>query len=1073
MNILKAVNLRKIYGQGETEVRALDGINLEVEKGEFVAIVGTSGSGKSTMLHMIGGLDTPTSGQVIVDGQNLSHMTDEELTIFRRRNIGFVFQQYNLVPMLNVWENIILPVKLDGKKVEKGYVDEIIDTLGIRTKLENLPSALSGGQQQRVAIARALAAKPAILLADEPTGNLDSKTSQDVLGLLKVTSKRFHQTIVMITHNEEIAQMADWILQIEDGKIVSDSYMVKVENKETLRLLTKRFMKMNRARNIIAVIAIMLTSLLFTSLFVGSVSMILSKRATEIKQFMDSSHAIAQNLSEEDAERLQKTIEQDEDVERYGSGIFLGAGMDERFGFSVEVRYADENMAESFNCLPTTGRLPEKENEVALSSTVLEAMGVTPKIGEEVTLTWEVNPMLKQYKTDTFQICGFWQGDKAVLGQMVWVSEAYAKENRYPVTQEELENGIYNGGKEYSVWYKNLWNLEKKTEKISKAAGFTKAGTGMEVNPAYNLFEEDSFSFSSLIIMILFVILAGYLIIYNIFNISVKTDIRAYGLLKNVGTTGKQLKKIVRMQAWRLSAIGIPIGLLCGYLAGLCMAPSLTADAQISAQAGKTAQTVVSANPLIFFAAALLTLLTVYLSSLQACKMVERVSPVEALRLAEGEQSHRKIKKNTSVTWWGMAVQNVLRNWKKGLIVMLSIALSMVVVNCIVMLVQGYDFDSFRKVFLASDFQLDQMTGSLSNTNFNGITPEIKEILNKCPESEKTGYVYYSEERHKMEPALLKTWETLAEKNKENWTDYEKQIWEETKADNTVKVHFLGISEAVFDMLEWKGEKCSWNTFKSGDYVIVDYSDKYTEEPVSYYQSGETFKMEYGNGKQKDYGVIGEAMMPYSLDYPYADSVYITVMVPEEEYITQTENQSAMYAAIDAKKGEDKQVKEYIDKNVLKENDMINVFSVLDMKASFRRFVSKYYMIGSFLVVILAFIGIMNFFNTTATSVISRKKELALLEVVGMTKKQISKMLIAEGFIYLGGAFVIAIVLVVFGAEKILSNTFATAFFFQLHLTIVPCLLMVPILSGIAYAIPKYQFKKMSQESVVERIRNE
>ena len=219
MNILKAVNLRKIYGQGETEVRALDGINLEVEKGEFVAIVGTSGSGKSTLLHIIGGLDNPTSGQVIVDGQNLSHMTDEELTIFRRRNIGFVFQQYNLVPMLNVWENIVLPVKLDGKKIEKGYVNEIIDTLGIRTKLENLPSALSGGQQQR-------AAKPAILLADEPTGNLDSKTSQDVLGLLKVTSKRFHQTIVMITHNEEIAQMADRILQIEDGKIVSDSGLV-------------------------------------------------------------------------------------------------------------------------------------------------------------------------------------------------------------------------------------------------------------------------------------------------------------------------------------------------------------------------------------------------------------------------------------------------------------------------------------------------------------------------------------------------------------------------------------------------------------------------------------------------------------------------------------------------------------------------------------------------------------------------------------------------------------------------------------------------------------------------------
>ena len=849
--------------------------------------------------------------------------------------------------------------------------------------------------------------------------------------------------------------------------------MVKVENKETLQLLTNRFMKMNRARNIIAVIAIMLTSLLFTSLFVGSVSMILSKRATEIKQFMDSAHATAQNLSEEDAERLQKTIEQSDEVERYGTGIFLGAGRDKHFGFSVEVRYADENMAESFNCLPTTGRLPEKENEAAVSSLVLEALGVTPKVGEEVTLTWEVNPMLKQYKTDTFRICGFWQGDKAVLGQMVWVSEAYAKENCYPVTQEELENGIYNGSKEYSVWYRNLWNLEKKTETISKAAGFTKAGTGMEVNPAYNLFEEDSFSFSSLIIMILFVTLAGYLIIYNIFSISVKTDIRAYGLLKNVGTTGKQLKKIAHMQAWKLSAVGIPIGLLCGYLAGLCMSPSLTADAQISAQAEQTTQTVVSANPLIFLAAAILTLLTVYLSSLQACKMVERVSPVEALHLAEGELPQRKIKKNTSVTWWGMAVQNVFRNWKKGLIVMLSIALSMVVVNCIVMLVQGYDFESYQNVFLASDFQLDQMTDTLSNTNFNGITPEIKEILDKCPESDQTGYVYYSKETHRMEPALLKTWETLADKYKKNWNDYEKQIREEARAANTVNVHFLGISESVFDKLEWRGEKCSWDTFKSGDYVLVDYGDKYAEHPVSYYQTGDAFQMEYRNGRRKDYEVLGEALMPYALDYPYSDLIYITVLVPEEEYIAQTGNESAMYAAIDAKKGEDKQVKEYIDENILKENDMINVSSILDMKASFRRFVSKYYMIGGFLVIILAFIGIMNFFNTTATSVLSRKKELALLEVVGMTKKQISKMLVAEGFLYLGGAFIIAILLVVFGAEKILANTLGMAFFFQMHLTIVPCLLMVPILSGIAYAIPKYQFKKMSRESVVERIRKE
>ena len=221
MAILQTRELKKYYGAGDTLVKALDGVELSVENGEFVAIIGTSGSGKSTLLHMLGGLDRPTSGTVTVDGRELSTLKDEELTIFRRRKIGFVFQAYNLVPVLNVYENIVLPIQLDGKEPDQGYLDQIIATLGLEKKLQSLPNNLSGGQQQRVAIARALAAKPAILLADEPTGNLDSKTSQDVMGLLKVTSQRFAQTIVMITHNEEIAQMADRIVRIEDGRIAA------------------------------------------------------------------------------------------------------------------------------------------------------------------------------------------------------------------------------------------------------------------------------------------------------------------------------------------------------------------------------------------------------------------------------------------------------------------------------------------------------------------------------------------------------------------------------------------------------------------------------------------------------------------------------------------------------------------------------------------------------------------------------------------------------------------------------------------------------------------------------------
>ena len=223
MSILETKDLHKIYGSGDTEVRALDGVNLQIENGEFVAIVGTSGSGKSTLLHMLGGLDRPTDGKVFVDGKDIFSLKEEALTIFRRRKIGFVFQSYNLVPVLNVYENIVLPIELDGGKINKEFVQRIMETLGLNGRLDALPSQLSGGQQQRVAIARALAAAPAIILADEPTGNLDSKTSQDVLSLLKVTSQKFAQTIVMITHNEEIAQMADRIIRIEDGKIVTHS----------------------------------------------------------------------------------------------------------------------------------------------------------------------------------------------------------------------------------------------------------------------------------------------------------------------------------------------------------------------------------------------------------------------------------------------------------------------------------------------------------------------------------------------------------------------------------------------------------------------------------------------------------------------------------------------------------------------------------------------------------------------------------------------------------------------------------------------------------------------------------
>lgn len=839
--------------------------------------------------------------------------------------------------------------------------------------------------------------------------------------------------------------------------------MIKVENKKTLKQLTARFMSVNRGRNVIAIVAIFLTTLLFTSVLTASFSMIKSTRDSEIRQEMDSSHTILQNLTKEEYKSAIEVVENSKDVKRYGTGTFLGLAVNpELQAFQTEVRYGDKNLSESFQCQPEEGRLPESKDEIACSTIVLDAFQIPHQLGEMVTINLEIKG--KIYK-DTFRLVGFWEGDRAVMAQIVWLSEDYRDQNAYGITKEEVENGIYEGGYDIVVWYHNLWNLTEKTQRLNQEIGMKNQSLSFQINPAYLLFEEDGFSFQALFLMMLIIMLTGYLIIYNIFQISVQADIRTYGLLKNIGTSGKQLKKIVRMQAWRLSIIGIPIGLVVGYMAGCVMMPSLMADGEGSQEAKLLR---VSTSPLIFLAATFFAFITVYISCLLPCKKVAKVSPVEAIKLAETEKINRTKKKNCKVSPFGMAIENMRRTWKKGLIVMLSISLSLITLNSVIVLTKGFQFKEYVRLQINSDFAVSQVTSNLRSSNLESITPEIREILDQCSDIQSNGYLYCSSIQNAMDPILYKNSQKIYKKMREYILPNQRKEWKENLKRRTIKVHLMGVNKGIFEKLEFRKEKASWDEFKTGNYVIVDYP-RYLEEE-SYYNKNDSVTVQYSEKISKQYQVISEAQLPYPLDYPFYDGNYITMIVPDSEYLSYMENQNAMVAAIDVKEGKDLAVAEYIQ-TFVNQNQNFCVISLMELRQDFQAFLNKYYLIGGTMAGILALIGIMNFFNTSATSILSRKRELSLLEIVGMTKKQLQKMLVMEGMFYLFGGFLLAVFVILTATEKILSSTVGLAWYFHLHVTITPCLWIFPILCFIACIIPVYNFKRMNQETVVERVR--
>lgn len=807
--------------------------------------------------------------------------------------------------------------------------------------------------------------------------------------------------------------------------------MKRVENREALWMLTRGFMEINWGRNRIAVLAILLTCLLFTSLFAGTASMFFSRIEGEKRQYQTYSCATARFTDWQQADLAAQVIEDCSFIEKWGSGFSVGQAAAFWMHSRLEVMCGDEELAENYGSLPTTGRMPEKPGEIALSTKTLWELRISPELSAQVTLRLAG-------QEETFLVCGYWTGETEDLVQRGWICREDAI--RLLLQEEEVSMAVW-----YDVPLASLYRTELLNERLA-SAGLPQA---FVVNYAYDqIFGEGGISLPALSLITLLIMLSGYLIIYNIFDISARKDLYIYGLLKNVGTTGRQLRQIMRRQVLFLCLMGLPGGLGLGYWAGIWMVPFLTADLDVSGQTSRVVEG--AALPVLLFSA-LFTVITVYLSSRSAYRRAEKMRPAEAMKRWEDGK---------------------LRSFKTGFLVVCSVALGLITVNGAVIMALGYDLEEYRSIYLASDFQLDGFSELSTYADLAPITREVKDCLNICPYSENPGYIYYAQVESKLGLAQIEAWEEIVAINESEWGKYWSDRWEAVKENGRLPVAYMGINRAAFEKLEWVGEPCSWELFSTGEYALVNYPGYIRMAGNKFhFPRGESVSLELKRNT-KSYQIPGEAALPYSMDYQYTNLIGIQVLVPEMEFIQQTGITDAMAAALDAKEGQEQALEEYLTWLTETEPEL-NLSSVLALEKNFRQYTGKYYQIGGYLALVLGFIGLMNFSNTIAAFVVSHRRQLAVLEAVGMTRRQLFISLMGRGCLQLLAGFLLSAVFTSVYAVPLLKRTLGNAFFFHGQALLWPSVLMLFFLGAVTSLISWHYVRTLRKSSVAARIRQE
>lgn len=844
--------------------------------------------------------------------------------------------------------------------------------------------------------------------------------------------------------------------------------MSKVKNGKVLRRLAVRKLFAEKGKNIIAVFAVMLTAVLFTAVFTIGNYMLQSSQEAAMRQVGGSSHAGVKYCLWEDVEKLS----QDKAVKEWGTRLYVAsADNPELLKTPSEIGCVDENYAKAAFCLPAVGTLPVNYDDCAVSTLVLDAMGLPHELGVKLPLTFRLGG---ETVTEEFTVCGFFEGDVVSGAQMIFISKAWCDENVPERTVPYDDSGDISGYIQFDFFFDNSFDIEGKVRQLLLRNGYDPEQTAYGVNWAYGADSADFTTILLVVVVLALIGVSGYLIIYNIFYIRVSSDIRSYGLLKTIGTTGKQLKKIVHMQALCLSAAGIPFGLLTGYFLGMKLVPIIMDNFEM----GKG--TNVTASPWIFVGAGIFTLATVWISCIRPCRLAAKVSPIEAVRYVEnsGMKIKTEYRKSRKVTAFSMAWGNICRTPKKVVLVVLSMSLSLILLNCAYSIIRGFDMDKFVEGGIIGDFIVTDATMRNVYASYNN--PEaVDDTVKQDLEASGIGFtredIYFTELLCEVKDAAYeKTLEYIRSYPQIFSGQYGLAYAEQFEKDHKIRVHCYGISDWALSHLDLIEGEIDPEKFATGRYCIAGLftMSESAENCMKCYSVGDMVQVECEDGVVREYEVMAVADMKYALSVQWSGILQIDLILPEKEWLAGFHADGAMLSVLNLDNpAEVEKMEQWISRYTTEDRIDLTYISRGTYEKEFSGFKFMIATVGGVLSFILAMIGILNFINSVVTGILSRQREFAMMEAVGMTGKQLKNMLAWEGMLYAGFTMVFVLTLGMALCRFIVELIAGEMWFFTWRFEIMPVVVCLPILAVVSWIVPVAAYRHMLRESVVDRLR--